>query len=120
MICESYKATPGESLPLRQPDYRKGTLYALATATLLALQAPCAAPAARSLNSLDFMAFTQFALLFSVPLLILRNECRRDFTAILFEVREWPKLAAVFLVGAIGLAFYNIGLSSIPSSPRRS
>jgi drug/metabolite transporter (DMT)-like permease len=112
MIREEPKETRGRRLPVGQPDYRKGTLYALATATLLALQAPCAAPAARNLNSLDFMALTQFALLFSIPLLIVRSECRRDFTAILFDVRKWPKLAAVFLVGATGLAFYNIGLSS--------
>jgi drug/metabolite transporter (DMT)-like permease len=87
-------------------------MYALATAILLALQAPCAAPAARNLGSLDFMAFTQFALLFSVPLLIVKSESRRDFAAILLGVQYWPKLAAVFLVGATGLAFYNIGLSS--------
>ena len=112
MTRESLQATQGSSPPLNQPDYHKGTLYALATAILLALQAPCAAPAARNLGSLDFMAFTQFALLFSVPLLILKSESRRDFAAILLGVQYWPKLAAVFLVGAAGLALYNIGLSS--------
>jgi drug/metabolite transporter (DMT)-like permease len=109
---ETAEASRERRLPSGQPDYRRGTFYALATAILLALQAPCAAPAARNLNSLDFMAFTQFALLLSVPLLVVGSESRRDFAAILLDVRKWPKLAAVFLVGATGLALFNIGLSS--------
>ena len=52
------------------------------------------------------------ALLFSVPLLIAQGKSRRDFAAILLNVRNLPKLAAVFLVGASGLALYDIGLSS--------
>jgi drug/metabolite transporter (DMT)-like permease len=112
MTREGLQITRRSRPPLSKPDYRNGTLYALATAILLALQAPCAAPAARNLGSLDFLAFTQFALLFSVPFLIVTSESLRDFAAILLGVQYWPKLAAVFLVGATGLAFYNIGLSS--------
>ena len=95
-----------------QVDYRLGTLYALATAVLLALQPPFSAPAARSLTSMGFMGLTQCALLFSVPLLITRADSRRDFAAILLDVRYWPKLAVVFCVGVVGLALYDIGLSS--------
>jgi drug/metabolite transporter (DMT)-like permease len=95
-----------------QADYRLGTLYALATAILLSVQPPFSAPAARSLTSMDFMAFTQCALLFSVPLLIARADSRRDFAAILLDVRYWPKLAVVFCVGVIGLTLFGIGLSS--------
>ncbi len=95
-----------------QPDYRLGTLYGLATAILLALQPPFSAPAARNLTSIDFMGFTQFALLFSVPLLIAQADSRRDFAAILLDVRYWPKLAVVFCVGVTGLALFDIGLSS--------
>jgi drug/metabolite transporter (DMT)-like permease len=95
-----------------QADYRLGTSYALATAILLALQPPFSAPAARNLTSIDFMGFTQCALLFSVPLLIARADSRRDFAAILLDVRYWPKLAVMFCVGVIGLALFDIGLSS--------
>ncbi len=42
----------------------------------------------------------------------MRTDRRRDFAAILFDVRYWPKLAVVFCVGVIGLALYDIGLSS--------
>ena len=95
-----------------QADYRLGTLYGLATAILLALQPPFSAPAARNLTSIDFMGFTQCALLFSVPLLIAQADSRRDFAVILLDVRYWPKLAVVFCVGVIGLALFDIGLSS--------
>jgi drug/metabolite transporter (DMT)-like permease len=61
---------------------------------------------------MDFIGLTQCALLFSIPLLIARSDSRRDFTAILRDVRNLPKLAAVFLVGASGLALFDIGLSS--------
>ena len=93
-------------------DYRLGTFYALATAVLVSFQEPFSALAARSLSSLDFMAFTQLALLFSIPLLILRVDSRRDFAAIVFGVRNWPKLGVIFLVGAAGLTLYDVGLSS--------
>jgi drug/metabolite transporter (DMT)-like permease len=93
-------------------DYRSGTSYAIATALLMSFQAPFSAFAARTLGSLDFMAFTQLALLFSIPLLILRADSRRDFVAIMFRPRNWPKLAVIFLVGVAGLKLYDVGLSS--------
>src|ERR1700721_513786 len=93
-------------------DYRLGTPYAIGTALLMSFQAPFSAFAARALGSLDFMAFTQLALLFSIPLLTLRADSRRDFVAIMFRGRNWPKLAVIFLIGVAGLKLYNIGLSS--------
>jgi drug/metabolite transporter (DMT)-like permease len=101
-----------KSVSPRSVDYRSGTFYAIATAFLVSFQAPFSALAARTLGSLDFMAFTQFALLFSVPLLILRPDSRRNFCAIVFNLRNWPKLAVIFLVGAAGLTLYDVGLSS--------
>jgi len=102
-----------ESVRPRGPsDYRLGTSYAIATALLMSFQAPFSAFAAQTLGSLDFMAFTQLALLFSIPLLILQADSRRDFAAIVFGVRHWPRLAVIFLVGAAGLTLYDLGLSS--------
>ena len=102
-----------ESISRRGPsDYWLGTFYAMTTAVLMSFQAPFSALAARTLGSLDFMAFTQLALLFSIPLLIARADSRRDFAAIIFRVRNWPKLAVIFLIGAAGLKLYNVGLSS--------
>src|ERR1700722_12512935 len=95
-------------------DYRLGTSYAIATALLMSFQAPFSALAARTLGSLDFMAVTQLALLFSTPLLILRADSRRDFVSIMSRARNWPKLAVIFLVGVAGVLFYNVWLTSPP------
>ena len=92
-------------------NYRLGTLYSLATALLLAMQSPFSALAAKSLSSPLFVCFTQVALLASVPLLIRREESRRDFAAVLFDAGNIGKLAALFLIGVAGLLLYNIGLS---------
>jgi len=95
-----------------QSDYRLGILYAIATAVLLAIQEPFSALAARTLSSLDFMAVTQLALLSSLPFLISRSDARQDFAAILLDIRQWPRLAVIFLVGVAGLSLYDVGLSS--------
>ena len=95
-----------------QLNYGQGTLYAIGTAVLLAVQEPFSALAARTLTSLDFIALTQVALLLSLPLLLSRADSRRDFTAILLDMRQWPKLAVIFLVGVAGLELYDVGLSS--------
>ena len=75
-------------------------------------QEPFSALAARNLSATDFLGFTQCALLMSVPVLVMRADRRRDFVAILLDIRNWPRLAVVFFVGVIGLALYDIGLSS--------
>jgi len=106
------KLAPQTAPSAGRAHYRRGTVFALASAALLAAQLPFSALAARSLSATDFVGFTQCALLLSVPVLIMRTDRRRDFAAILFDVRYWPKLAVVFCVGVIGLALYDIGLSS--------
>ena len=94
-----------------ETDYGLEILYAVAAASLLALQEPFSALAARTLSSLDFMALTQLALLLSLPFLIWRQASRRDFVSILLDIRQWPKLGVIFLIGLAGLSLYDIGLS---------
>jgi drug/metabolite transporter (DMT)-like permease len=100
------------TLPPHRANYRIGSLYSLLTAALLATQEPFSALAASRLSSLYFIGLTQFALLLSVPLLILPRASRRDFVALLSNVENIGKLAILFAVGLIGLYLYNIGLSS--------
>src|SRR5271156_6557853 len=90
-------------------NYRQGAAYALVTATLLALQEPFSALAARSLSSSYFIGFTQIALLSSVPLLITRRDSRGDFFALLGDIGNIAKLAILFMIGISGLLLYNIG-----------
>lgn len=96
----------------RRADYRLGSLYSLATAVLLATQEPFSALAARRFSSPQFICLMQFALLLSVPLLTLPAASRRDFVALLSDVRNLGKLAILFIIGLCGLFLYNIGLSS--------
>ena len=100
------------TLPPRRANYRIGSLYSLLTATLIATQEPFSALAASRLSSLYFIGLTQFALLLSVPLLILPAASRHDFVMLLSDLRNLGKLAVLFAVGLSGLYLYNIGLSS--------
>ncbi len=96
----------------RVTNYKLGAVYSLATAALLSIQEPFSALAARSLTYSEFICLTQIALLLSVPLLTVGRASRRDFGVVLFDARNWGKLAILFAVGIAGLFLYNIGLSS--------
>jgi drug/metabolite transporter (DMT)-like permease len=98
--------------PTYRTNYRLGSLYSLFTALLLATQEPFSALAAKRLSSSSFICLTQFALLFSVPLLTLSAASRRDFIALLSNVGHLSKLAVLFVTGLCGLFLYNVGLSS--------
>jgi hypothetical protein len=93
-------------------NYKIGAVYSLITAVLFSIQEPFSALAAKSLTSSEFICLTQIALLLSVPLLTVGRASRHDFAAVLFDVRNWGKLAILFAVGITGLFLYNIVLSS--------
>ncbi len=97
--------------PRLRPDYHLGAIYALVAAALLALQEPFSALAATSLKTWDFIGFTQVALLAAIPLMIARQEARRDFFAMLTTRALWPKFAVLLMIGLAGLAFYDLGMS---------
>jgi hypothetical protein len=64
-------------------DYRLGSVYSVITAFLYATQEPFSFPAAKHLNTLQFVVLTQVSLLVSLPLLLSRPKSRRDFFALL-------------------------------------
>ncbi len=92
-------------------DYRLGSLYALVTAALYAVQEPFSFLAARRLSTIQFVCLTQIALFLSIPLLSLNPASRRDLVALLAEPSNYGRLAVIFAIGASGLVLYNIGLS---------
>jgi drug/metabolite transporter (DMT)-like permease len=92
-------------------NYRLGSLYAIITAILYATQEPFSFPAARHLNTLQFVCLTQIALLVSVPMLLSRPASRRDFLALARDASNYGPLAAIFAIGMCGLLLYNLGLS---------
>jgi drug/metabolite transporter (DMT)-like permease len=92
-------------------NYRLGSLYAVMTACLYATQEPFSFPAARHLNTMQFVCLTQIALLLSFPLLMARQASRRDLVALLKKPANYGYLAVIFGIGMTGLLLYNLGLS---------
>src|SRR6202020_1635647 len=93
-------------------NYRLGSLYSVVTAFLYATQEPFSFPAAKHLNTLQFVALTQGSLLVSLPLLMSRAKSRQDFVALLRQPLNYGYLAAIFAIGLTGLLLYNFGLSN--------
>ncbi len=93
-------------------NYRLGSLYSVITAFLYATQEPFSFPAARHLNTLQFVALTQISLLVSIPLLLSRPTSRRDFVALFRKPINYGYLAVIFAIGMTGLLLYNFGLSN--------
>ena len=93
-------------------NYRLGSLYSVITAFLYATQEPFSFPAARHLNTLQFVALTQVSLLVSIPLLTSRPASRRDFVALFRKPANYLYLAVIFAIGMSGLLLYNFGLSN--------
>jgi drug/metabolite transporter (DMT)-like permease len=93
-------------------DYRLGSLYALVTSGLYAVQEPFSFLAASQLSTIQFVFLTQIALFLSLPLLTLRARSRRDLVALLAQPSNYGKLAVVFVIGMSGLLLYNVGLSN--------
>ncbi len=92
-------------------DYRIGTLYAVVTATLYAVQEPFCFPAAHRLTTVQFVCLTQIALFVSIPLVTFNAGSRRDLFALLAEPSSYGKLAVIFAIGLSGLLLYSFGLS---------
>jgi len=95
----------------KSPDYRLGILYSLATAALYATQEPFSFPAAKHLNTIQFVCLTQISLFVSIPLVTGHASARRDLIALLRDRSNYGPLAVVFGVGLSGLLLYNLGLS---------
>ena len=96
---------------LNRVDYRLGSLYALVTAALYAVQEPFSFLAANRLSAIQFVCLTQIALFLSLPLLMASPASRRDLVALMAKPSNYGKLAVVFGVGMSGLLLYNFGLS---------
>ncbi len=77
-------------------NYRLGSLYALVTAGLYAVQEPFSFLAARKLSTLQFVCLTQIALLLSIPLLGLSSTSRRDLVALLAKPSNYVRTRRYF------------------------
>jgi drug/metabolite transporter (DMT)-like permease len=99
-------------LSLSSINYRLGSLYSVITAFLYSTQEPFSFPAARHLNTIQFVCLTQIALFVSIPLLTARPASRSDFLALIRDSSNYGRLAVIFAIGMCGLLLYNFGLSN--------
>jgi drug/metabolite transporter (DMT)-like permease len=105
-------AAPAPANVARSFNYRLGSAYSVITAFLYATQEPFSFPAARHLNTLQFLCLAQIALLVSIPLLMAKKTSRRDLVALLREPHNYGYLAVIFAIGMTGLLLYNFGLGN--------
>lgn len=87
-----------------------GALYALATAALLATQAPLSFLAAKQLSVAEFIAVTELVLLLCVPFMIWTRRSREQFVALVSSASNLAKFGVLLLIGLVGIVLYAFGL----------
>ena len=88
----------------------KGALYALATAALLATQAPLSLLGAKRLSVAEFIGVTELVLLLCVPFLLRTQRSREHFFTLISSVANVGKFGVLLLIGLIGIVLYAFGL----------
>ena len=100
----------GEPVQKGQSSLFIGALYALATAALLATQAPLSFLAAKQLSVAEFICVTELVLLLCVPFMIRTHRSREHFVALLSSASNLGKFGVLLLIGLIGIVLYAFGL----------
>ena len=85
-------------------------VYALATAVLLATQAPLSLLAAKRLSVAEFICVTELVLLLCVPFMIRTQRSPEHFLALISSVSNLGRFGVLLLIGLIGIVLYAFGL----------
>jgi drug/metabolite transporter (DMT)-like permease len=93
-----------------QPSLFRGALYALATAALLATQAPLSLLGAKRLGAAEFISVTELVLLLCVPFMLRTQRSREHFRGLISSVSNLGKFGVLLLIGLIGIVLYALGL----------
>ena len=93
-----------------QSSLFRGALYALATAALLATQAPLSLLGAKRLSAAEFICVTEMVLLLCVPFMLRTQRSREHFRALISSVSNLGKFGVLLLIGLIGIVLYAFGL----------
>jgi hypothetical protein len=93
-----------------QSSLFRGALYALATAALLATQAPLSLLGAKRLSAAEFICVTEMVLLLCVPFMLRTQRSREHFRGLISSVSNLGKFGVLLLIGLIGIVLYAFGL----------
>jgi hypothetical protein len=93
-----------------QSSLFRGALYALATAALLATQAPLSLLGAKRLSAAEFICVTEMVLLLCVPFMLRTQRSREHFRGLISSVSNLGKFGVLLLIGLIGIVRYAFGL----------
>jgi drug/metabolite transporter (DMT)-like permease len=93
-----------------QSNLFRGALYALATAALLATQAPLSLLGAKRLSAAEFICVTEMVLLLCVPFMLRTQRSREHFRGLISSVSNLGKFGVLLLIGLIGIVLYAFGL----------
>jgi drug/metabolite transporter (DMT)-like permease len=91
-------------------EQSRGALYALATAALLATQAPLSLLGAKRLSAAEFICVTELVLLLCVPFMLRTQRSREHFRGLISSVSNLGKFGVLLLIGLIGIVLYAFGL----------
>jgi hypothetical protein len=100
----------GELMQKGESGLFTGGMYALATAGLLATQAPLSLLGAKRLSVAQFIGVTELVLLLCVPFMLRTQRSREDFRALISSVSNLGKFGVLLLIGLIGIVLYAFGL----------
>lgn len=91
-------------------NLKLGGALSVATAALLATQAPFSVLAAQHLSLAIFVGVTALALLICVPFMLVTKKARADFWSLVSSLSYLGKFAVLLLIGLAGQALYAVGL----------
>jgi drug/metabolite transporter (DMT)-like permease len=100
----------GKPVQKGQSSLFRGAVYALATAALLATQAPLSLLGAKRLSVAEFISVTELVLLLCVPFMLRTQRSREHFLALISSVSNLGKFGVLLLIGLIGIVLYAFGL----------
>jgi drug/metabolite transporter (DMT)-like permease len=103
-------STKEPALSDKTANLKLGGALSVATAALLATQAPFSVLAAQHLSLAIFVGITALALLICVPFMLVTKKARVDFWSLVSSLSHLGKFAVLLLIGLAGQALYAVGL----------
>jgi drug/metabolite transporter (DMT)-like permease len=93
-----------------KPNLKLGATLAVATAFLIAAQAPFSLLATKSISLPAYVLVTEIAQLCCVPFMLRSGQARKDFRSLILQRENVPKFSLLLAIGMISLLLFAFGL----------